>query len=744
MRRLFFTLLLTLAAAGAAQAAYAADGEEPPKTALVLSGGGARGFAHIGVLRALEELGIQIDVVAATSMGAMVGGGFAAGYTPEEIARVTKAVDWAKMFAPRADRPSLTWRRKADDLAGIGAGEVGVSANGVSFPAEVMPTQELDIFLARVTQPVSRINNLSELSIPFAGVATDLVTGAKVVLQEGVTLSKAMRASMSIPGAFAPVPYGKALLVDGGLTDNLPVDQARAMGAERVIAVNVGTPLFGREKLESVFGIMGQMVNILTEQNVRASIASLTDRDILITPDLSDFTAGDFNAFDAIERAGYEAVMKHRAELERFRVSPGQYQKWRSRVLAGLTDNAVHHVTEVRVEGLKTVNPETVLRDADLDISKPVTDEDVARSARRIWADGDFRSVPYRFEPGPRNTEVLVFEPDEKSWGYSVLRFGGNVQFDADRTHSFNVILAHTWGWLNDWGAEWRTELQFGETRRAKTEWYQPLGAASPWYVLPRIEAERTGVDLYADNDGDDIPYARYNNTQVTADVSLGYEFGRLGTASVSAGYMRLYADRDIGAPGLKYRASAPFAGAEVNFDTLDNVNFPRSGFLLNAQVHRLFNPDVNDGVSRSTNNTVYTVEGVLPVVLNDDWSMILSGRYGVSTLPGIFTLGGVFNLSGSPYGRFSGDHMALGRVMLMRSIATPLKEKGIALYAGMSYEVGRAYNDTAFYAEESREWKQAGSVFLGADTWIGPMYMVLGQTFGRSTALTFYWGRLH
>lgn len=202
MRRLFFTLLLTFAAAGAAQAAYAADGEEPPKTALVLSGGGARGFAHIGVLRALEELGIQIDVVAATSMGAMVGGGFAAGYTPEEIARVTKAVDWAKMFAPRADRPSLTWRRKADDLAGIGAGEVGVSANGVSFPAEVMPTQELDIFLARVTQPVSRINNLSELSIPFAGVATDLVTGAKVVLQEGVTLSKAMRASMSIPGRF--------------------------------------------------------------------------------------------------------------------------------------------------------------------------------------------------------------------------------------------------------------------------------------------------------------------------------------------------------------------------------------------------------------------------------------------------------------------------------------------------------------------------------------------------------------
>lgn len=401
-------------------------------------------------------------------MGAMVGGGFAAGYTPEEIARVTKAVDWAKMFAPRADRPSLTWRRKADDLAGIGAGEVGVSANGVSFPAEVMPTQELDIFLARVTQPVSRINNLSELSIPFAGVATDLVTGAKVVLQEGVTLSKAMRASMSIPGAFAPVPYGKALLVDGGLTDNLPVDQARAMGAERVIAVNVGTPLFGREKLESVFGIMGQMVNILTEQNVRASIASLTDRDILITPDLSDFTAGDFNAFDAIERAGYEAVMKHRAELERFRVSPDSTKSGAPGCSRGSLTTPCIMSPKCGVEGLKTVNPETVLRDADLDISKPVTDEDVARSARRIWADGDFRSVPYRFEPGPRNTEVLVFEPDEKSWGYSVLRFGGNVQFDADRTHSFNVILAHTWGWLNDWGAEWRTELQFGETRASQ------------------------------------------------------------------------------------------------------------------------------------------------------------------------------------------------------------------------------------------------------------------------------------
>lgn len=739
MRRIIgFLCLAAMLVPGTASSAPA------EKTALVLSGGGARGFAHIGALKALEELGVKVDILTATSMGAMVGGGYAAGYTADEIRDITLGVDWAKMFATRADRPALTWRRKSDDLMGLGDAEVGVSAKGVSMPSGVVPTQELDIFLARVTRPVNHVKNLSELSIPYACIATDLITGARVVLSQNVTLASAMRSSMSIPGAFAPVPYGKALLVDGGLTDNLPVGEARKMGATRVIAINVGTPLYGREKLDNVVGVMGQMVNILTEQNVQASIATIGQGDLLITPDLSDYTSGDFGRAKDIMKAGYDAVMAVKEKLAPFRVSAEEYAAWQKKVALGLNPDASHRISAVRAVGLKTVNPERVVKDADLDLDEPVTDEDVARAARRIWAGGDFRSVPFHFEPGPRNTEVLVFEPEEKSWGYSSLRFGGNLQFDSERTQTFNVILAHTWGWLNSWGGEWRNEMQFGETRRFKTEWYQPLGAASSWYLLPEVEYEKNFVDAYYDSLSDEKPFGRYTTEQFSAALSLGYEFGRVGQADVSAGWISQKSRGDIGEDIEGYRLRSPYAGASFSIDTLDNVNFPRRGVSFSASINRLFNENASDEDYDKVTDTVWEVDLSVPVVFGKDWSGLLSARVGESTMPGSFTLGGAFNLSGTPEGRFTGDRVALGRVMLMRKVFPSLAESGMAMYAGATYEFGRAYNHTEGYSSCSRDWHHANAVFLGADTWIGPMYLVLGRTYGVGESLMFYWGRLY
>ena len=739
-----FLYVLSLAAALLPMIGTAATVSAPEKTALVLSGGGARGFAHIGALKALEELNVRVDILTATSMGAMVGGGYAAGYSADEIRAITLGVDWAKMFAPRADRPSLTWRRKADDLKGISDAEIGVSPAGVSFPSGVVPTQELDIFLARVTRPVNHVKNLSDLSIPYAAMATDLITGAKVVLSKNVTLAQAMRASMSIPGAFAPVPFGDALLVDGGLTDNLPVAEAREMGATRVIAINVGTPLFGREKLDSVVGVMGQMVNILTEQNVQASIESICPKDLLITPDLSEFTSGDFVKADAIMKAGYDAVMAVKDRLKPYRVTPEDYRAWQRKVALGLNKEAAHRVSSVRVDGLKTVNPERVVRDADLVIDESVTDERAARAARRIWADGDFRSVPFHFEPGPRNTEVLVFEPEEKSWGYSSLRFGGNVQFDTERTQNFNVILAHTWGWLNDWGAEWRNEAQFGETRRLKTEWYQPLGAASSWYLLPRLEIERTPIDVYSETPSEKHPYGRYIREQQTADVALGYEFGRVGTADVSAGWVRYKTRGDIGEDLGGYGLHAPFVGASLSVDTLDNVNFPRRGVNFTVDVRRLFHESESGSVTGNLTDTVWETSLNVPAVFDKNWSGLLSARLGEATIPGYFRLGGAFNLTGTPEGRFTGDRIAVGRLMLMRKIFPGLAEAGIAAYAGVTYEAGRAYNHTSGFSNHKSDWHHANALFVGADTWVGPMYLMLGRTYGVGDSLMFYWGRLH
>ena len=269
------------------RAACRAEGR--PCVGLVLSGGGARGFAHVGVIRVLEELGVKIDVIAGTSMGSMVGGAYAAGFTLPELEDAVLGVDWDRMLGPRPDRQLVNWRRKLDDYKSLPSSGLEMSREGTPMlPAAFVPSEELELFLARKTSAFDMVRDLSRLPIPFAAPATNLVTGYRVVMQKDCTLREAMRASMSIPGAFAPSQYKGELLVDGGLVDNLPVALAREMGADVVIAVNVGTPLSDKEKLTNVVGVMAQMVNLLTEQNVRKSLSELSPGDILITPDLTE------------------------------------------------------------------------------------------------------------------------------------------------------------------------------------------------------------------------------------------------------------------------------------------------------------------------------------------------------------------------------------------------------------------------------------------------------------------------
>ena len=250
-----------------------------PKVALVLSGGGARGFSHVGVIKVLQELGVKIDIVAGTSMGAMVGGGYASGYSVEQMQGIILGVNWQEMFALRPDRSDLNWRRRQDDFKGLGSGEIGFSDQGVLLPDSVVPAQHLEIFLRSITRHVSSVTDLSKLPIAFAAVATDLDNGEPVVMQKGVTLADAMRSSMSVPGAFSPFPFKGHVLVDGGLAQNLPVELAHAMGADIIIAVNAGTPLGKSKDIHSVAGVMGQMVGILTERNVDHSKSLLTKND---------------------------------------------------------------------------------------------------------------------------------------------------------------------------------------------------------------------------------------------------------------------------------------------------------------------------------------------------------------------------------------------------------------------------------------------------------------------------------
>jgi NTE family protein len=268
---------------------------ERPRIGLVLSGGGARGAAHVGVIRALEEMRIPIDAIAGTSMGAVVGGLYAAGLDGEEITGVFRSIDWQDLLRDRAPRRDLVFRRKQDDRSFLARGSLGFRpGEGVVLPLGLVQGQKITQLLRGATLRVGDVRDFDALPTPFRALATDLESGEPVVLAGG-DLATVLRASMSAPGVLAPVEIDGRLLVDGGLVDNLPVGLAREMGVDVIIAVDVSFPLAKRDGLESAFDVTNQMIGIMVRRRTLESRASLGGRDVLVEPDLGRMTAVDFD-----------------------------------------------------------------------------------------------------------------------------------------------------------------------------------------------------------------------------------------------------------------------------------------------------------------------------------------------------------------------------------------------------------------------------------------------------------------
>lgn len=747
LRELTAALAAALILSGAADAKTpeevraACRAEGRPCVGLVLSGGGARGFAHAGVLKVLETLGVRIDVVTGTSMGSMVGGAYAAGYTAEEIERIVLSVDWDQMLAVRPERELLPWRRKAEDFQGLSSAAIEITADGrARLPKAIVPSQELDIFLMRHTGIVSMVEDLSYLSIPFAASATDLITGERIVMQKNCTLGTAMRASMSVPGAFAPLNVGDHMLVDGGLVDNLPVELAREMGADVIIAVNVGTPLSGRDELQSVVGVMAQMVNILTEQNVRRSIRSLGDRDILITPDLTGLSSTDFKKSADIIRAGETAAQTHAEALERLARPRAEWAAWdaeRRSLITEAPKRTEHVISAMRVEGNDMVTPERVIAATGIPLNKPVTNEEVEQGARRVWAEGYFSSLKYRFEPGPGSTEVLALEPQEREEGYSTVRIGGSLETDFEENNNYNVIFSHTWHLLNSWGAEWRNEAAFGDQHRFLTEFYQPIGPNTNWFVELEGSYERTPFDIYRGGE----PIMRWRNEVLDGHVMFGREFPGLGHAGVMGGWLRTKAKREIGVSDMDYEqgvVSTGYLGGQMVFDTLDDVDFPTKGYLFSAEGL------VTEADADGRSPYIFMAEALVPWSVGP-WTALLQVEKGRSTQPDAFRLGGAFNMAGVPAGRWTGSDYDYASIALARRFATPLLEN-TPIWVGGRLEAGRAYNgsDPGWSESGDDKWRSSASAYVGLDSVIGPLYLIFGRTRNEGSALYFVWGHPH
>ena len=448
------------------------------KIGLALGGGEARGFAHLGVIEWLEKHRIPVDYVAGTSMGGLVGGLYAMGMSPPEMRELIQELDWDTLLAPGPSFSDLDFRRKEDKRAFPAPIELGWK-KGLKLADALISGHPIQLLFDRLTLPYSSLKSFDELPIPFRCTAVDLVTGKRMLLKEG-SFSQALSATMAIPGVFKPVEIGDRLLVDGGLLDNLPARVVKEMGADIVIAIDVGTPLKDQETLASIFNILDQSIGVMMIDNVRESRRWA---DIIIAPDLGSITSSEFKKAEVIAEMGAQATEQKAVILQSLSLSDSEWvehlQLRRSRRRMDLP-----RPDGVLARGAGSEASKQIEKKLRRHVGKTVNPDEVEADLNRIYGSGRWSQVGYQVEP---ETDPLFIDVTQKSHGPPFV----NLAFLANNTETddvqFSLESRMTFLDLGGYGAEWRIDTVLGSELSVATEYYRPL--TSGFFMAPRLFA---------------------------------------------------------------------------------------------------------------------------------------------------------------------------------------------------------------------------------------------------------------
>ena len=360
--------------------------EQDLKVGVVLSGGGAKGFAHIAVLKILEEVGVRVDFIGGTSMGAMVGGLYAAGYSPDQLDSIVRTIDFNDILNDKVPRRSKSFVQK--EIGEKYALSFPVQNKKVGLPAGLSDGQKVLNLLTKLTQHVNEVNDFSQLPIPFLCVATDLETGESVVMRSGF-LPEAMKASGSFPSLLAPVEIDGRLLSDGGIVNNFPVDEVRAMGADIVIGVDIQGSLQEKEQLRSAVRIIEQIVNFQMYEGLDKKYERI---ELLIKPDMENYSVMSFGSYEGILEEGAKATNLHLDELKEIaRKQSGPKER-----LKPNNKTSKYYVTGIEVEGNENYTRANILGTLNLKKEDTISYEKLTRSIDNLTATGNFKSVQYK------------------------------------------------------------------------------------------------------------------------------------------------------------------------------------------------------------------------------------------------------------------------------------------------------------------------------------------------------------
>lgn len=708
-----FRIMLLLFAAVAAAGAVSAR----PKIGLVLGGGGARGLAHVGTLELLEELHIPVDCIAGTSMGSIIGGLYAAGLTPEEIKSAMLSMNWDDLFQDQPPRDTQCFRRKQDDRSDFYGFVLGLRGFRPALPRGLVAGQKLTLSLKHPGLFTTSTQDFDDLPVPFRAVATDVETGELVILSKG-SLVHALRASMAIPGVFNPVRLDGRLLVDGGLLRNLPIDVVKEMGADVIIAVDVGSPVeeLTAENINSIFSVSQQAFNIFLKET---SDRWRDQADVLLQIPLQGISAADFKMAPEIIRAGEEAAETIRSELERYSVGDDEYRTFLDRHRSG--PSSYPRIDGIEVVNHSSVNDYVISRRVHVEAGKELDPVQLETDLNRLYGLDVFELVDFGLrEKNGRNTLRILAE--EKLHGANVLLFGLDYFDDLEGRVDFGLLARFTRLELNRLGGEWRTDVRLGLTRGASTEWYQPLEPSRAVFLAPVASVWYDTQDIY---DGDKRA-AEYRVRTLCAGLDAGIQLGSIG--EVRFGVRRgetqsLVISGRAGAPEETTRRGG-WAGSLV-YDLLDYPDLPRKG---GAGAVRVFLARRDVGDDDDYDRVSVDLAQFASAGRNVFFGTFAGGSSLGSEIPfdDRFVVGGPFSFSGLKPGQARGMAFGVARLGYYRILVEGKVLVGNSIFTGGWGEAGNVWQSPGDAALDDVVY--GGALVLGAATVLGPITVGYGR----------------
>ena len=703
------------------------DGKTDLKLGVVLSGGGARGMAHVGVLRRLEELRIPVDYISGTSMGGIVAGLYASGMSANEIEQVMLDTDWLAVFNDNTDRKNRSILRKEDDAFYPVKSSMGFKDFSVSLPKGIIEGQKVSLLIRQLISPASYINDFDQFEIPLRLIATDIENGEQVILKDG-NIADAIKASMSIPGVFSPVEINGKLLVDGGLSNNLPVDAARQMGADRIIAIDVSTPLLTRDKLKSLLDISGQLTGLQVQINTTKSLESLNKTDLVITPDLKAFTSADFLKAKEVIQQGYLSAKQLTDELQQYSVSEAEYQAYRTRLSQQRKPKIL--IEAIRIENDSLLSNEVIREYLELDEGDELDEPAIRKAINRLYGLGYFDLITYDIKYEDRTT--LVVSVYQKSWGPGYLHFGLLIRGSGfTNNNSLNLRVGYTRTMINSLGGEWENIVQIGSEPQIGSRFYQPLDYGLRYFIQPSIFYITKNYFIYDNGERE----AQYQARKTEVNLAVGRELEEWGRISLQAGHYRGEAVNVIGSViGDDTDFVEDYVAARIRVDRLNNIHFPTQGYFGSVGYSEYFAEQEQENYSQLEALYLHAIDFNRNTLIGS-----LKLNYSIDDYAPVhnqFRAGGFLNMSGLAQDEFIGNTYGQARlVYLFKATAFPL----FPLYLGVSAEAGNMWQQKSEISLDNT--LLAGSTFVGVDSFLGPIYLAAGYAEGGHTALYLSFG---